>query len=124
MSRGGLWAVGLLGCAQTDYTPVDWLLEIDAALSPDAATVEICVEDGVVKRVGPADGRYAVVGLPRTREPVVQVTAFDLTGAPLGSTGWVQSDEVAPFDVVPTDCVPGPPAPPDRAGVLGVRFVR
>lgn len=75
-------------CADLDYRPGDWEIDVVAALPPDAETLRICIEGAGITTVGAGNGRAAVRGLPP--EPTeVRIEAYDIDGNGLVASEWV-----------------------------------
>ena len=128
----GRGVAGLLlavaACARTDYEPVDVQVDVEAPLPEDAAQVRLCVEGGVARTFGAADGIFALTGVRPEPVPVLEVQAMDGEDAILGAAGPVTLD--TGYTSVPwaacDSCEPciggGDPAPEETAWVVGVRF--
>ncbi|MFT5583463.1 MAG: hypothetical protein ACI9VR_001041 [Cognaticolwellia sp.] len=136
---GGV-ALALLGCGQTDYRPVDRLLELPGRVPDNSERVRVCVrESGSLAFGARFDGLYAVTGLPADMlDPLVTVEAITADGVLAQWQGVVDQDFVMgeQLDCLAPDeesqdtglgsCVPcqsaGSFSSGEGAWVLGLRF--
>lgn len=74
--------LALLGCGQTDYRPVDRLLELPGRVPDASERLRVCVQDSGSQAFGARfDGLYALTGLPPELDaPLVTVEAISGQG--------------------------------------------
>ncbi len=90
---GGV-ALALLGCGQTDYRPVERLLELPGRVPDTSERVRVCVQESGSQAFGARfDGLYAVTGLPADMPaPLVVVEAITSAGVLAQWQGVVDQD--------------------------------
>jgi hypothetical protein len=67
----------LLGCAQTEYTPVDRLVDVIAEIPDAASSVRLCAADGPNLEAAFTDGRWALAGVPEDVVPAITLDVLD-----------------------------------------------
>lgn len=92
---GGV-VLALLGCGQTDYRPVDRLLELPGRVPDASERVRVCVQDSGSQAFGARfDGLYALTGLPPELDaPLVTVEAISSQGVLMQWQGLVDQEQV------------------------------
>ncbi len=73
-----MWA--WLACAETAYTPVDRMVDIDAEAPLEATRARVCVAEGPSLEAAFTDGRWAIAGVPNDITPIVTVDVTDDDG--------------------------------------------
>ena len=100
---GGV-VLALLGCGQTDYRPVDRLLDLPGRVPDASERVRVCVQDSGSQAFGARfDGLYALTGLPPELEaPLVTVEAISDLGVLAQWQGVVDQEQALGE---PVDCL-------------------
>jgi hypothetical protein len=125
--------VGLIGCQGSPATLVDLQLDVRDSLPSAAASVRICITDGVSARFAAASGSYAVSGLAVSVVHEVTVDVMDLDDELIAKTppillnypyNEVELDSCDAGDCVPCTVSGEIPAEGEWTQILGVRFLQ
>ncbi|MBN2798432.1 MAG: hypothetical protein JXX28_04730 [Deltaproteobacteria bacterium] len=122
--------IALAACARTEHVAADLQVDVLGALPEEPVLARLCVEAGVARTMGAADGRFALTGLEPVAGPRFTLQLLDAEGAVLGGAGPVALvEDWTEVEYLPCEgCAPclggAGPWPGEDAWILAARLIR